>query len=341
MLTTPTPSPIPPGPWAAAVSGGADSTALLLLCRPHIAHIIHLNHELRGDQASEDAHFVRTLATHLAIPATINTISALTTNNHQPSTSPATRNSQLATAPATSADFRLLRHRLYRDVVQAHNLAGVLLAHHADDDAETIAQRLLRGSGFRGLRGIPRDVTVNGVRIFRPLLHTRKSDLIAYLQSHHHPWREDASNATPAYGRNRVRLMLAANPQLHPALLALKHAAATYADLLDQHAPQVSSPSPVAFWSSLPRPQLRASARRALAAHVPEDELTDTLVERFLTWAADAASPRDLELPGKTSIATRQRGQIHLKQRPQATRPSAQTASSPERPQSPHPPTPP
>src|SRR5437763_184149 len=133
---------IPPGPWAVGVSGGADSVSLLLLLRnrPDLhLHVVHLNHETRGQQSDTDTVFVEQLALSLDLPVTLRRLSEVPLND----------------PPATpSARYRAARLAFFAQVVADHHLEGVILAHHADDQAETILQRLLRNSGPAGLTGI-------------------------------------------------------------------------------------------------------------------------------------------------------------------------------------------
>src|SRR5207249_9420705 len=98
--------------------------------------------------------------------------------------------------------------------IAQHQLRGVILAHHADDQAETVLQRLLRGSGPAGLTGMAREAVVNGVPIFRPLLGVPGQALREMLCAESIVWREDASNAQPRQQRNRVRTLLSANATL-------------------------------------------------------------------------------------------------------------------------------
>ncbi|HVT80465.1 MAG TPA: tRNA lysidine(34) synthetase TilS, partial [Phycisphaerae bacterium] len=82
---------------------------------------------------------------------------------------------------------------------------GVVTAHHADDQAETLLMRIMRGTGIDGLAGIAPDATVHGVRLLRPLLNIRRRELQKWLAEIHQGWREDATNASVRYLRNRVR----------------------------------------------------------------------------------------------------------------------------------------
>ncbi len=186
---------LPPGIWAIGLSGGADSVALahLLLNRGDLRiHLVHLDHELRGSESSGDAKFVRELAQKWNVPATIVRRSEI-----EPSLRDLPEN--------PSARYRAIRLGLFGRVIAEHQLSGVILAHHADDQAETVLLRLLRGSGISALGGMTQRTVVSGVLIVRPLLHVTREDLRAYLTHHGIAWREDASNQSDDYLRNRVR----------------------------------------------------------------------------------------------------------------------------------------
>ena len=186
---------VPPGAWGVAVSGGADSVALLLLLKklPHLAlHVIHLDHETRGEASQLDAEFVRDLAVKLGLPATISLRSEVEKGVPRLPANPSSR-------------YRAARLALFRQVVAAHHLMGVIVAQHQDDQIETIFLRLLRGSGPMGLAGMEAISELGGLQILRPLLDFRSSALRNYLTYIGQPWREDASNASDAYLRNRVR----------------------------------------------------------------------------------------------------------------------------------------
>src|SRR5256885_1280515 len=119
---------VPAGAWAVGVSGGAGSGALLALLRERggiRCHVVHLDHETREGASAGDARFVADLCEAWGVQCTI------------------ARRSEIEPAAAElpanpSARFRALRLALFRQVCDSHELAGVILAHHADDQAETI-----------------------------------------------------------------------------------------------------------------------------------------------------------------------------------------------------------
>jgi tRNA(Ile)-lysidine synthetase-like protein len=287
---------IAPGRWAIAVSGGADSVALLLLLhgRPEISlHVIHLDHQTRGQASTDDAAFVAALADKLAIPATI-----LRRDQIEPEMGPLPKN--------PSARYRAIRLELFRRVVEREKLDGVMLAHQADDQAETILLRLLRGSGPMGLVGMKDRRQIGGLTIVRPLLSIRRSELREFLVQRGQDWREDASNASDKYARNRVRRFLESRPELHESILAVGRASAECSGWISQTAPQLTDKFPANALAELPRPLARESARRWLKRQgVPAAHVSDEVADRLLEMSVDAATPARQLFPGKIMIHRR------------------------------------
>ena len=177
---------------AAAVSGGADSVALTLwlqdfATRPAPAFtfvgLIHVNHALRGAESDADEAFCRDLARRLILPIDVVAAPIAVTG----------RSPESAARDARYVAFDAAAARLGATVV--------CTAHTADDQAETVLLRLLRGAGLRGLSGIR---SANR-QVVRPLLDCRRSHLRAALVQLGEPWREDASNTDLSIPRNRIR----------------------------------------------------------------------------------------------------------------------------------------
>jgi len=292
---------LPQGGWAVGVSGGADSVALLLLLREQTSiplHVVHLDHELRGEASRGDAVFVADVAGKLKIPATIERRSAIEPHLTQLPANP-------------SARYRAIRLTLFKRVVGQHQLQGVLLAHQCDDVAETVLQRLLRGSGTAGLRGIAADSVLDGLRIVRPLLAVRRKALREFLESRQQIWREDASNQSDDYLRNRLRKLLADKPSLTDALLVLSQACGDLAEWTERTAPSLAEVFAAKTLNSLPTILARQSARNwLLETGVASEELTPDGVDRLILMSADAASPPVHQFPGGVTVR-RRAGKIH------------------------------
>jgi tRNA(Ile)-lysidine synthase len=288
-------SHLPPGPWAVGVSGGADSVALLSLLRSHPdirPHVVHLDHQLRGETSAADAAFVRDLASRWGFPVTIGTRAALEA-----------RLSDLPTNP--SARYRALRLELFREVCRAHGLLGVLLAHHADDQAETVLARLVRGSGYAGLCGMAGRTDLAGLVLLRPLLHVRREALRQYLTAESQPWREDASNASDQYQRNRLRRLLQHHPSLTDDLLCLADVCRSLRDWVRRASPKLDAAFPADRLRNLPPILARESARTWLIARgVPAGDLdrSPAAVDRLLEMSRDSASPARRHFPGRVMV---------------------------------------
>jgi tRNA(Ile)-lysidine synthetase-like protein len=290
-------STVPPGRWAVGVSGGADSVALLLLLaqRKDLSlHVVHLDHQTRGEESTADTRFVQDLAKHLELPATIALRSEIERS--------------LAKIPTNlSARFRAARLELFNQTVAANQLIGVVLGHHADDQAETILHRLIRGAGPASLAAMSPRATVAGLRILRPLLAIRSADLREFLDEIAQPWREDSSNRSTKYLRNQLRIILTENPGLAQSLLHLGNTCRHLKKWLTLTAPHLDESFPVAILASLPPPLARHSAGQWLAERgSPIDQLNSMVCDRLIAMAADAATPSRRHFPGKLLVRRRQ-----------------------------------
>jgi tRNA(Ile)-lysidine synthetase-like protein len=291
---------LPAGRYAVGISGGADSTALLLGLHQNPAlnlHAVHLNHQTRGGESDDDADFVRNLAARLNIACTIaSRCDVERTLLHLPKN--------------PSARYRAVRLALFGRVVEQHDLAGVILAHHGDDQAETVLFRLLRGSSVAGLVGMSSDTRIRGIRVLRPFLSLRKCDLQAFLTSLGHPWREDASNFSPRYARNRLRVLLCAYPALVGDLLALSSAARSLQSWTLAAAPRLGSPFSADELYRLPSILARQAAGNWLVEQgMPPGKSSPGTIDRLLRMCSDAATPPHQQFPGALNIV-RRRGQI-------------------------------
>ncbi|MGA2736191.1 MAG: tRNA lysidine(34) synthetase TilS [Bryobacteraceae bacterium] len=177
-----------------AVSGGADSVCLLhVLCElaPRWSlrlAVLHLDHKLRGDESSRDAAFVRDLAARLDLTFELQ------------ETDVAARCRE--TGDNSEQAARAARLEFFARLMQAGTVDRVATGHTRCDQAETVLFRFLRGSGTAGLAGI-RPVTDEG--IVRPLLEVDRAEIERYLRERGIAWRNDSSNASDAFARNRIR----------------------------------------------------------------------------------------------------------------------------------------
>jgi tRNA(Ile)-lysidine synthase len=179
---------------AAAVSGGADSVALLELlleARDRLGIVVsvaHYNHRLRGEESEADAQFVERLAAAKDVPF----FGAVSETLHHSN---------------VEAQARQDRYHFFEGLVGRSCVSKVATAHTADDQAETVLARLLRGGGPAGLAGILPEVRDGplGASVVRPLLGIRRTDLRAWAAARGLAWREDSSNLDRRFLRNRIR----------------------------------------------------------------------------------------------------------------------------------------
>ncbi len=183
-----------------AVSGGADSLCLLHLLSELAPQwdlaltVLHLNHGLRGEESHGDAEFVRQQAQRLGWPAIVHEVKL-----------PADGNLEQAAREA--------RLEFFHSAIESERLHCVATGHTRSDQAETVLFRFLRGSGTAGLAGI-RPVTrpLSHGQVVRPLIELSRGEIEQYLHSRNLAWREDSTNATLQFARNRIRHQLM--PQL-------------------------------------------------------------------------------------------------------------------------------
>lgn len=192
----------PPSDWGdvsvlLAVSGGGDSVALLRamaalktggqgrLC------VAHLNHHLRAD-SDDDERFVVELCGRLGIACEVEQLDS----------------AQLAGVSGVEAAARAARYRFMEAAAGRCGARFVVTAHTADDQAETILHRIVRGTGIRGLSGMARTRPLGHAVLIRPILGVRRDEITAYLAALGQPFRHDSSNADTRFTRNRIRHQL-------------------------------------------------------------------------------------------------------------------------------------
>lgn len=211
-----------PGPLVLAVSGGTDSTALSLILaelREEFAlvlHIAHFDHRARPRAAAADAAFVAELANHIGAPLRVGRADA---------------------APKNEDDARNARYGFLRRVAHDLGATAVATGHTRDDQAETVLLHLTRGTGIAGLAGMrpERD------GIVRPLLPLARSDTVAVCASAGITPREDPTNRSLRFARNRIRHrvlpeLARLNPEITSAIARLADAASAMADISADHA---------------------------------------------------------------------------------------------------------
>lgn len=208
-----------------AVSGGADSVALL-----HLLHrnrdvlgiesiaVAHVNHGLRGSDADQDEALVQSMADSLSVPFFSKKLYGITLDSS-----------------GIEEYCRSERYAFFHHLKKVHNFGYIVTAHTADDQAETLLMRIIRGSGIRGLTGV-QEVRDDGV--IRPLLGITKKELLCFLQKNGIMWRDDYTNSDTVFLRNNIRhnvlpLLEKLNPAIREHLVTLGKSATDVTSIVE------------------------------------------------------------------------------------------------------------
>lgn len=206
---------------AVAVSGGADSVALLRALagqsaqRGLVLHVAHLHHGLRGPEADGDLEFARELAEKLGLPFHQ---ARVETENEARADHASGKGAETIEEAA-----RRLRYKWFRQLMAEGEVDAVATAHTLDDQAETVLAKFLRGAWTEGFSGIHPVLEFPEGRIIRPLLATTRAEIETYLHQLNQKWREDSTNRHLTFTRNRIRhellpLLEGWNPRLREHL---------------------------------------------------------------------------------------------------------------------------
>jgi len=297
-----------------AVSGGADSIALMYAMHALKAEnffnaellCAHINHQLRGAEADLDQEFVVAQAAKLKLPVT----------TRQSDVRGFARLHKLSIETAA----RRLRMEALIDIAKANDCSRIATAHQKNDNAETIIQRLGRGTGLRGLGGIwPERIFADRIKFIRPLLCFTRDEVVTYLQQRNLKWRHDHTNADCTYRRNyiRHRLMPALQQDCSDSIVEqlsqLARSARRYYGVVCSRADEL--------WPSLadcdaektvldlklflvePQPVKVELIRRSLAnVGCGERDLTQGHYEGILQLAERNVTGRKIELPGGFAV---------------------------------------
>ncbi len=312
---------------AVAVSGGADSVALLCLLlelRAELGIVLsvaHVNHKLRGEEADEDERFVAKLARRHKLELHIRD-------------APVDANNTSGITSRIEAAARELRYGFFRQLAREGRVTKIATAHTLDDQAETVLLRIFRGTGIRGLSGIhPRIVFEEQGHAFgelvRPVLAFRRAALQEFLRERGQIWREDSSNRDIAFLRNRVRhrLLPIIGEEFGEAAIEHMSELAEIARAEEEHwervhpevrgqgggAAETRQAASVPGLVVAPLLMLSLAAQRRLVrawleTHMPDLSISFQLIGGALELARGAAG-RKLELPGKRHL---QRGRREL-----------------------------
>jgi len=256
--------------YVVAVSGGVDSIVLLDMLRRLPGHeliVAHFDHGIRSDSA-RDAEFVKSVAARYKLPFE-------------------THREELG-ANASEELARTKRYEFLRNIAKKYN-AKIVTAHHTDDTAETVAINLYRGTGWRGLAVLDSD-------IIRPLLGKTKQELKDYAHSQGLVWREDSTNSSEAYLRNRLRKVVATlTDDEKREILGLRHHQVETKRLIDREVARLVGAGPEYsryFFTHIPKKVALECLR-----HVTKAKLTRPQMERVLL-AIKTAKPDSLHEAG-------------------------------------------
>mgnify|MGYP002519338400 FL=1 len=182
--------------YLVALSGGADSVALALMMLDEglNVHALHCNFHLRGEESNRDEAFVTHFCHKHNIPLDVKHFETIS----------------LAKEHGVSLEMeaRQLRYDWFRE--RAHDLdaEAICVAHHMDDQAETLLLNLIRGTGLQGLSAMHPERTIQGLKILRPLLNISKQEILSYLNSRGQDYVTDSTNLERDALRNKIRLDL-------------------------------------------------------------------------------------------------------------------------------------
>jgi len=298
-----------------AVSGGADSTALLhAISALHSKNVInsefhcaHINHQLRAARADSDEDFVIAQAAGLKL--------AITTKRANVREFAARKKLSIETAA------RQLRISNLTKIAKANNCRIIATAHQKNDNAETILQRLSRGTGLRGLGGIwPMRIFNNEFKFVRPLLCVDRNEIIKYLRQRNLKWRRDHTNADCTHRRNYIRHRLLPELQqdcsgsLVEQLSELSESARRLYKLICRSADEVWPKAAyctgekvtldVKMLLAQPQPVIVELLRRGMTAlGCGERNLTQYHYEGILQLARQNISGRKIDLPDECVVA--------------------------------------
>ncbi|MBI4553965.1 MAG: tRNA lysidine(34) synthetase TilS [Candidatus Latescibacteria bacterium] len=300
-----------------AVSGGPDSVALVHVLwglRDRLGidlTVAHLNHRLRGPDSDGDAAFVTRLAAQLDLPVAIQAEDVRALSR--------ARRLSLETAA------REARYAFLERVAVERGAQKIATGHTADDQAETILMRLIRGSGVGGASGIR---PVRDGRVVRPLLMVTHQEVHAYLAAHHLSARVDVSNADLGYLRNRVRHVLLPclqaeyNPEIVAALSRFGEVHRAEEELLERETDRVFQQAVTEQASDRiviavsPFIEGALALRRRVVRHIvtrlggQPDVLTFEHIERTLGLAESGRPGQLLALPGGIRVERRREGMV-------------------------------
>lgn len=293
---------IPPPPWLqpeeaylVGISGGRDSIALHHWLVSHGFENLtycHLNHGLRGEESDGDETFLQNLLGSSLLSKKCD-VAALASN----------RKLSLETAA------REARHHFFNECAGKTGVTRILLAHHADDQVETILFNLFRGSA--GIKGMNEQQKIGNITLLRPLLGVRRSAIDSFLAQNQYSFRDDSSNLAPFATRNRIRnevLPLVTEIMERDPVTGILRARQSCAELEEIADSALDFPRLLDPQGRIHLPTFRSLARplqkRALHRYLTLNEigdLTSDLIDRALEITEPHSAP-SINLPGSRRL---------------------------------------
>ncbi|MBO7401474.1 MAG: tRNA lysidine(34) synthetase TilS [Lachnospiraceae bacterium] len=180
------------------ISGGADSVALLLIMKELEAHFgvklhaVHVNHGLRGEDSDRDEAFTKALCERLGVPFEVYREDVAAVSDRE--------------GLSLEEAGRKVRYAAFEAAAAKIHANRIAVAHHMDDNAETVIFRIARGTGLKGLAGMhPKRELTEGITLIRPMLSVSRGEIEAWLESRHQAYCTDLTNFEDEYSRNAIR----------------------------------------------------------------------------------------------------------------------------------------
>lgn len=288
---------------ALALSGGRDSVALAHALQEAGADFfaVHVEHGIRGENSLRDAEFVRSFCTDRGIGLVVRSVDV-------PSFA---ENNGLTVEQAA----RELRYGVFDELIKEGLCEKVILAHHRDDQTETVFMRILRGTGIKGLRGMS---AVNGPYV-RPLLGYSRAQIDEYIEAHGLPYTDDETNSDTSYTRNFLRRELAVLrdrfPALDDAVRRLAAHAAEADEFIDRFVPSPTKESGTVYLAIAELGE-SVTAKRAVARACALLGAAQDIEDRHLSAAValiDAKNGKRLDFPHGITVCRERDRLVFLK----------------------------
>ena len=282
-------------PVLVAFSGGADSRALFDLTAKHCQKVgsffyaAHVNHGIRGEEAIRDRDFCVSVANECPECREIFVLDADVPKMAAKS------------GRSLETEARLLRYSFFNNIMKEKGISILATAHNSDDNLETLIFNLTRGSGARGMRGIPRVRECECGVVVRPILDMTKKEILEYCERNDLSFVTDSTNADTDYSRNLIRarvipLLEEINPDLRSAAMRLSSSMTELCSFVEAEAEKAESDLASSL-SSLPSPIFNSAVVSLMKKADPEVTLEAVHVEALRELCEKARDGSSISLP--------------------------------------------